>query len=165
VLWSWLSFPFHKYAKSSPYKQEIKGKSIKNLLGEITKAEEPQPRVKKGGHQLSLSPTPVTEAWVIGILANPNCKKGVDLSTQYDINLNAISSKDRKTMSATAIVNGELIKKLRTDKFITQSQLAEMAGIRAESLCRLEKGRAAKFSTILKLASVLGVEPALLIAK
>ena len=68
-------------------------------------------------------------------------------------------------MSATALVNGELIKKLRKDKFITQSQLAEMAGIRAESLCRLEKGRAAKFSTILKLAQILGVEPSTLISK
>ena len=68
-------------------------------------------------------------------------------------------------MSATALVNGELIKKLRKDKFITQSQLADMAGIRAESLCRLEKGRAAKFSTILKLAEILGIEPSSLISK
>ena len=68
-------------------------------------------------------------------------------------------------MSATAIVNGELIKELRIKKLITQSQLAEMAGIRAESLCRLEKGRAAKFSTILKLASVLEIDPTALIAK
>ena len=68
-------------------------------------------------------------------------------------------------MSATALVNGELIKKLRKDKFITQSQLADMAGIRAESLCRLEKVRAAKFSTILKLAEILGVEPSSLISK
>lgn len=68
-------------------------------------------------------------------------------------------------MSATALVNGELIKQLRKDRFITQSKLAEMAGIRPESLCRLEKGRPAKFATILRLAEILGVEPHKLIVK
>ena len=68
-------------------------------------------------------------------------------------------------MSATALVNGELIKQLRKDKFITQSKLAEMAGIRPESLCRLEKGKPAKFATILRLAEILGVEPHKLIVK
>lgn len=68
-------------------------------------------------------------------------------------------------MSATAIVDGEKIKSLRKAKFITQSKLADMAGIRPESLCRLEKGKSAKFSTILKLAEILGVEPSLLISK
>lgn len=68
-------------------------------------------------------------------------------------------------MTATAIVNGERIKKLRVEKFITQSQLAQLAGIRAESLCRLEKGKAAKFSTILKLATVLQVSPTELLQK
>ena len=62
-------------------------------------------------------------------------------------------------MSATAIVNGELVKQLRKSKFITQSKLAEMAEIRPESLCRLEKGKSAKFATILRLAKALGVEP------
>ncbi len=66
-------------------------------------------------------------------------------------------------MSATAVVNGELIKQLRKGKLITQSELAKRAGIRAESLCRLEKGKAAKFSTIIKLAEILGVEPQQLI--
>ena len=68
-------------------------------------------------------------------------------------------------MSATALVNGELIKQLRKDKFITQSNLAGMAGIRPESLCRLEKGKPAKFATILRLAEILGVEPHKLIVK
>lgn len=68
-------------------------------------------------------------------------------------------------MSATATVNGEKIKALRKAKFITQCKLADMAGIRPESLCRLEKGKPAKFSTILKLAEVLGVEPSHLISK
>jgi len=68
-------------------------------------------------------------------------------------------------MSATALVNGELIKQLRKDKFITQSGLAEMAGIRPESLCRLEKGKPAKFATILRIAEALGVEPQKLIVK
>jgi transcriptional regulator with XRE-family HTH domain len=68
-------------------------------------------------------------------------------------------------MSATAIVNGEMIKSLRKARFITQSKLADMAGIRPESLCRLEKGKPAKFSTILKLAEILGVEPSSLISK
>ena len=66
-------------------------------------------------------------------------------------------------MSATAIVNGGLIKRLRKDKFITQSELAKRTGIRAESLCRLEKGKPAKFSTIIKLAEILEVEPKQLI--
>lgn len=68
-------------------------------------------------------------------------------------------------MSATATVDGEKIKSLRKARFITQSKLAEMAGIRPESLCRLEKGKPAKFSTILKLAEILGVEPSSLISK
>jgi len=66
-------------------------------------------------------------------------------------------------MTATAVVNGELIKKLRKDKLITQSDLAKRVGIRAESLCRLEKGKPAKFSTILALAKILEVEPKQLI--
>jgi transcriptional regulator with XRE-family HTH domain len=68
-------------------------------------------------------------------------------------------------MSATAIVNGERIKALRKAKFITQSALADMVGIRPESLCRLEKSKPAKFSTILKLADILGVEPSSLISQ
>lgn len=68
-------------------------------------------------------------------------------------------------MSATAVVNGELIKQLRKDKLITQSDLAKRAGIRAESLCRLEKGKPAKFSTIKALAEILGVEPKTLIKR
>ena len=74
-----------------------------------------------------------------------------------------IPSQVRRIMSATAVVNGELIKQLRKDKLITQSELAKRAGIRAESLCRLEKGKPAKFSTIIKLAEILGVEPKKLI--
>ena len=92
-------------------------------------------------------------------------REKLDSAVVRDINSGATSSKDRKNMSATAIVNGELIKQLRKEKFITQSKLAEMAGIRPESLCRLEKGKPAKFATILKLASVLGVEPQSLISK
>jgi DNA-binding XRE family transcriptional regulator len=70
-----------------------------------------------------------------------------------------IPSQVGRIMSATAVVNGELIKQLRKGKLITQSELAKRAGIRAESLCRLEKGKPAKFSTIIKLAEILGVEP------
>ena len=66
-------------------------------------------------------------------------------------------------MSATAIVNGERVKQLRQAQLVTQSQLAQKAGIRAESLCRIEKGKPAKFSTIIKLAEALGVEPQTLI--
>lgn len=66
-------------------------------------------------------------------------------------------------MTATANVNGALLKKLRRDRLLTQSALADMAGIRAESLCRIEKGKPAKFSTIIRLADILGVEPKTLI--
>lgn len=68
-------------------------------------------------------------------------------------------------MSATAIVNGERVKQLRQEQLITQSALAKKASIRAESLCRIEKGKPAKFSTIIKLAEALGVEPQSLIQK
>lgn len=62
-------------------------------------------------------------------------------------------------MTATAIIDGETVKKLRQERLITQADLAKKAGIRAESLCRLEKGKPAKFATIKQLADALGVEP------
>lgn len=99
------------------------------------------------------------------VLLSEILRKKLDSAVVRDVNSGAISSKDRKPMSATAIVNGEIIKSLRKDRFITQSRLAEMAGIRPESLCRLEKGKPAKFATILKLANALGVEPQSLISK
>lgn len=68
-------------------------------------------------------------------------------------------------MTATAIVDGEAVKRMRQDRLITQADLARMAGIRAESLCRLEKGKPAKFATIKQLADALGVDPLSLIKR
>lgn len=65
-----------------------------------------------------------------------------------------------------ANLNGKLVRQLRADKLITQSQLAELAGVRAETLCRLELGQQlAQFQTIKKIANALGVDATDLVLK
>ena len=49
-------------------------------------------------------------------------------------------------------------------RFMTQKQLAQAAGISSRQLGRIEKNKVEpRFSTILKLAEALGVEPSELI--
>lgn len=65
-----------------------------------------------------------------------------------------------------AQIDGTLVRKLRSDKLITQQQLADLAGIRVETLCRLELGkRAAHFKTIHKLAEALNIPATELVVK
>lgn len=65
-----------------------------------------------------------------------------------------------------AQVNGDMIRKLRSDKLITQQDLAGRAGIAVETLCRLELGRRpANFQTIHKIADALEVPATDLVIK
>jgi len=56
------------------------------------------------------------------------------------------------------------LRELRLVKFITQRELAVLSGVSLATIVRLEQGRQPpRISTVRKLASVLGVEPAELI--
>lgn len=57
-----------------------------------------------------------------------------------------------------AHIKGSYVRELRAQKLITQQQLADLAGVRVETLCRLELGqRPAHFKTIHKIAEALDV--------
>lgn len=58
-------------------------------------------------------------------------------------------------------INGERVKELRLAAFLTQRELAEKAGVRIESISRIENGaRTMTYrSTLRALAESLGVEP------
>lgn len=60
------------------------------------------------------------------------------------------------------MVNGAAIAGCRKRRGLTQEQLAELAGIAVDTLCRLEQGRrsSARLSTLQKLAYALGVDTA-----
>jgi transcriptional regulator with XRE-family HTH domain len=60
---------------------------------------------------------------------------------------------------------GENVRVLRRRNFMTQEQLAKAAGISHRTLVNIETKRVTEphFSTILKLAEALGVEPAQLV--
>jgi transcriptional regulator with XRE-family HTH domain len=52
------------------------------------------------------------------------------------------------------------LKAVRESKFLTQEMLAERSGVSRPNIARLERGdEEARFTTIWKLASALGVEP------
>lgn len=58
-----------------------------------------------------------------------------------------------------ANLDGSKVRELRATKLLTQVALAKQAGIRVETLCRLELGkRPAEISSITKIAEALGVE-------
>jgi transcriptional regulator with XRE-family HTH domain len=64
----------------------------------------------------------------------------------------------------TAVRIGRSIREQRVKRFITQEQLARMAGISLRQVVRIEKNEVEPhFSTILKLAEALGVEPSELV--
>lgn len=70
-----------------------------------------------------------------------------------------------ETPRANAVqVNGERVRALRQEAFLTQAELAERAGIRPERLSRLENGSQTTMfrTTVRALAAALGVEPAAL---
>ena len=61
-------------------------------------------------------------------------------------------------------MNGSRLRECRERQLLTQSQLAQKAGLTTATVSRLETGKTphASFSTVRKLASGLGVEPQLL---
>ena len=55
---------------------------------------------------------------------------------------------------------GEQVRRLREDRFLSPSELAEKAGISRNTLYRIESGQYAAFPrTVRKLADALGVQP------
>jgi len=65
-----------------------------------------------------------------------------------------------------AHINGSYVRELRAQKLITQQQLADIAGVRVETLCRLElEQRPAHFKTIHKIAEALNVPAIDIVAK
>ncbi len=60
---------------------------------------------------------------------------------------------------------GDKVRALRRRKFMTQEQLAKVAGISHRTLVNIETNKVAEphFSTILKLADALEVEPSRLV--
>jgi DNA-binding XRE family transcriptional regulator len=61
---------------------------------------------------------------------------------------------------------GQSVKQQRVRKFMTQGQLAKAAGISPRQLVRIEKNDVEpRFSTILKLAKALSVNPSELVDK
>ena len=59
-----------------------------------------------------------------------------------------------------AVKIGHSVRELRVGKFMTQEELARAAGISLRQLVRIESNEVEpRFSTIRKLAGVLGVEP------
>lgn len=56
-------------------------------------------------------------------------------------------------------------KKIRLEKFLTQSELAKAAGLSFTRLNQLENGKSARITTVRKIALALGVEPGTLIKK
>jgi transcriptional regulator with XRE-family HTH domain len=55
---------------------------------------------------------------------------------------------------------GERVRRLREERFLSPSELAEKAGISRNTLYRIESGQFAAYpKTVRKLAEALGVEP------
>jgi len=59
----------------------------------------------------------------------------------------------------------ERLRAERTRKFMTQQELADAAGLTRCSITRLEAGTAARPTTVRRLATVLGIEPAALLGE
>lgn len=55
-----------------------------------------------------------------------------------------------------------LLKAARSDRFLTQRELAEAAGVNEITIVRAEKGRRCSFSVVRKLAKALGLDPSAL---
>jgi transcriptional regulator with XRE-family HTH domain len=64
----------------------------------------------------------------------------------------------------TAVKIGHNVRGQRVRRFMTQEQLAKDAGISLRQLVRIERNQVEpRFSTIIKLAEALGVEPSELV--
>ena len=75
---------------------------------------------------------------------------------------------ERHTVPIIACVTlGDNVRVLRRRNFMTQEQLAKAAGISHRTLVNVETNKVTEphFSTILKLAEALGVEPSQLVSQ
>ena len=72
--------------------------------------------------------------------------------------------KSSKMSILIAVRIGRSIREQRVKRFMTQEQLARMADISLRQVVRIERNEVEpRFSTILKLAEALGVEPSELV--
>jgi transcriptional regulator with XRE-family HTH domain len=72
--------------------------------------------------------------------------------------------KSSKMSILTIVRIGRSVKEQRVKRFMTQEQLARMADISLRQVVRIERNEVEpRFSTILKLAEALGVEPSELV--
>ena len=53
-------------------------------------------------------------------------------------------------------VDGQRLRKLRCQRYLTQEELADMSGISARTIQRMEAGGYFRFKTLLQVASILG---------
>jgi len=62
---------------------------------------------------------------------------------------------------AVVRVDGEKLRRLRTERFISREELADMTGLHRDHIGRLERNQVgdSHIPTIRKLAQALGVEP------
>ncbi len=76
-----------------------------------------------------------------------------------------LSSRKGQRVTTMAVVKiGQSVRAKRSKRFMTQEQLASAAGISARQLVRIERDEVEpRFSTILKLAEALEVEPSELV--
>ena len=75
------------------------------------------------------------------------------------------SSRKGQRVTTMAVVKiGKSVRAKRSKRFMTQEQLASVAGISPRQLVRIERDEVEpRFSTILKLAEALDVEPSELV--
>lgn len=60
-------------------------------------------------------------------------------------------------------INGPALRRLRMENLLTQRDLAVKAGVRPETISRVENGKPAAFDTARRLAAALEVMPALIV--
>jgi DNA-binding XRE family transcriptional regulator len=65
----------------------------------------------------------------------------------------------RRKVAAPSTRAAPNLRRLRTDRALTQQQLAELAGVPRSTIALLEAGKEARMPTLAKLAHALGVEP------
>lgn len=75
-------------------------------------------------------------------------KKGTPLRNQYEEDMNSY-------------LMGEVIKKARQSKNLTQEQLGEMIGVKRAQVSRLESGENLTFSTIARVFKAMGINACL----
>jgi transcriptional regulator with XRE-family HTH domain len=68
---------------------------------------------------------------------------------------------------AVVRVDGDKLRRLRTERFISREELADMTGLHRDHIGRLERNQVgdSHLPTIRKLAEALSVEPASLVSK